>query len=253
VVTVEDFHKVYAGVSVVHGVSFAVRPGEVLGLVGPNGAGKTTTMKALAGMLLPTRGRLTVAGIDVVENPLEVKRKVAYLPDTPQLFSDLSIDEHLAFTASAYGVEEYERRALPLLESLDLLKHVRKAAGELSRGMRQKLAICCAYLRDPEIVMFDEPLTGLDPRGIRVLKNTIRERAERGAAVMISSHLLALVEDVCTHLLLLDSGRQRFFGPLNEIRGTLMSGDEARTLEEVFLLATDETRDEMVLTGRESG
>jgi len=239
VITVEDFHKLYSGVPVVHGISFDVRPGQVLGLVGPNGSGKTTTMKALAGMLLPSRGRLVVAGFDVAGQPVEVKRRVAYLPDSPQLFSDLSIAEHLAFTAAAYGIDDYERRALALLETWELIDHVKKPAGELSRGMRQKAAICCAYLRDADVVMFDEPLTGLDPRGIRLLKQSIRERAERGAAVIISSHLLAMVEDVCTHLLLLNAGRQRFFGPLNDIRGALMSDAEASTLEEIFLLATE--------------
>jgi ABC-2 type transport system ATP-binding protein len=238
VISVEDFHKVYSGVPVVHGISFDVRPGQVLGLVGPNGSGKTTTMKALAGMLLPSRGRVVVAGFDVVAGSVDVKRRVAYLPDSPQLFSDLSIEEHLAFTASAYGVDDYGPRALALLESWELIDHVKKPAGELSRGMRQKAAICCAYLRDADVVMFDEPLTGLDPRGIRLLKQSILERAERGAAIVISSHLLAMVEDVCTHLLLLNAGQQRFFGPLNDIRGALADA-EANTLEEIFLLATE--------------
>lgn len=238
-ITVEDFHKLYSGVPVVHGISFDVRPGQVLGLVGPNGSGKTTTLKALAGMLLPSRGRLVVAGFDVVERPIDVKRRVAYLPDTPQLFSDLSIEEHLAFTAAAYGIDDYEQRAVSLLEAWELSDHAKKPAAELSRGMRQKAAICCAYLRDADVVMFDEPLTGLDPRGIRLLKQSIRERAARGAAVVISSHLLAMVEDVCTHLLLLNAGEQRFFGPLEDIRSAMLTDAEASTLEEIFLLATE--------------
>eukprot|EP00913_Durusdinium_trenchii_P028446 g26674.t1 len=176
--------------------------GEILGLIGPNGAGKTTTLKSLSCVIAPTQGRLTIDGFDVDHDPLEVKRRIAYVPDDPQLFPNLSVEQHLAFTASAYGVPAPDEKAGELLNTFELTHQRKKAARDLSRGMRQKLAICCAYLHDPLVLMFDEPLTGLDPRGIRRLKESISARAAEGAAIIVSSHLLAMVEDICTQLLI---------------------------------------------------
>lgn len=237
-ITVDDFHKVYEGVVAVAGLSFEVAAGEILGLVGPNGAGKTTTMKTLSGVILPTSGILKVAGFDVERDALEVKRRLAYVPDDPQLFPDLSVDQHLAFTSAAYAVDGADAKAARLLEMFELDLRRKTPARDLSRGMRQKLAICCAYLHDPSVILFDEPLTGLDPHGIRVLKESILARAAAGAAVVISSHLLAMVEDICTRVLILDEGQQRFCGTLEQLRQRFISSDQAASLEKVFFLAT---------------
>lgn len=237
----QDFSKSYKGAVAVQGLSFQVGPGEVLALVGPNGAGKTTTMRCISGIIPPSAGRITVAGFDVQRQPVEAKGRLAYVPDDPKLFDALTVDEHLDFAASAYRVEDWRAKAESLLARFELTEHRRKAAIELSRGMRQKVAICCAYLHDPAVVMLDEPLTGLDPRGIRTIKDTIVERAAAGAAVIISSHLLQLVEDLCTTLLILHRGRRVFFGDLVQARQQFGAGDGAdASLEEVFFRATED-------------
>lgn len=238
-IQVDDFHKAYEDTIAVTGLSFRLAPGEILGLVGPNGAGKTTTLRTLSCLLTASRGRLVVDGCDVGADSIAVKRRLAYIADDPQLFSDLTVDEHLAFVASAYQVDNATAKAERLLSDFDLMGKRHTPAGDLSRGMRQKLAIICAYLRDPRALLFDEPLTGLDPHGIRMLKQSIRERAAAGAAVIVSSHLLAMVEDLCTHVLILESGQQRFFGTVDELREAFKSDEGQASLERIFFLATD--------------
>ena len=238
-IRVEGFHKVYRETVAVADVSFAVGAGEVLGLVGPNGAGKTTTLRALCGILPPTRGRLWVAGHDIVEEPVAAKAQLAYVPDDPSLFDALTVWEHLQFTASAYRVNDFAPTAEALIEQFELTEKRDTIAGELSRGMRQKTAICCALLHDPKAILLDEPLTGLDPRAIRTMKDVILEQARQGAAVIISSHLLSLVEDLATHLLMLHRGERLYFGPVNEARGAFGDLNSDATLEEVFLRATE--------------
>jgi ABC-2 type transport system ATP-binding protein len=245
VITVEDYHKNYREIVAVAGVTFDVRPGQILGLLGPNGAGKTTTMRAIAGIIPPTRGRLAVGGHDVASQPVEAKRLLAYVPDDPKLFDSLTVWEHLEFIAATYEVRAFEPLANRLLQQFELTEHRNKLAQELSRGMRQKVAICCAYLHDPKAILVDEPLTGLDPRGIRTMKQSLRDHAAAGAAIVISSHLLALVEDLCSHLLILHHGKSLFFGPIEQARSAFaaMSADAAgkrdTSLEELFFRATE--------------
>ena len=248
VIQVVDYHKVYRETTAVAGLSFEVLGGQVLGLLGPNGAGKTTTMRAVAGIIPPTSGRLVVGGRDVVAEPVAAKRLLAYVPDDPKLFDALTVWEHLRFTAAAYRVPHWQPAAEALLEQFELEPHRSKLAQELSRGMRQKVAICCAYLHEPSAVLFDEPLTGLDPHGIRQMKASVRQRAAAGAAVVVSSHLLALVEDLCTHLLILHHGRSLFFGPVEQARAALGSAADA-SLEDVFFRATERSpNDEIRMT-----
>ena len=237
-IRVDDFHKAYDSTVAAAGLSFEVAAGQVLGLIGPNGAGKTTTLRALAGIVSPSRGRLEVCGFDVERQPLQAKRRVAYVPDDPQLFADLTVEQHLAFIAAVYRVSDADAKAARLLDDFELSAKRTAPARDLSRGMRQKLAVCCAYLHDPQAILYDEPLTGLDPHGIRRLKQSIVERAQAGAAVIVSSHLLAMVEDICTHVLILAEGRQRFRGPLHEVCTAFGEADGAATLEEVFFRAT---------------
>jgi ABC-2 type transport system ATP-binding protein len=238
-IVVDDFHKAYGRTLAVAGVSFALQPGDILGLIGPNGAGKTTTLRALSGIIHPSQGSIAVAGHDLATDMLAAKLKLAYIPDDPQLFPDLTVEEHLAFSASAYGVRAPDEAAERLLRQFELTGKRRSAARDLSRGMRQKLAICCAYLHDPQAIFFDEPLTGLDPLGIRSLKQSMLDRAAAGAVVIVSSHLLAMVEDICTHVLILTRGEQRFFGRLDELREVYGVGSDDATLENIFFLATD--------------
>jgi ABC-2 type transport system ATP-binding protein len=238
VIEVDDFHKAFADHVAIRGISFRVAPGEILGIIGPNGAGKTTTMRAISGIIPASRGRLSIAGFDIAAEPIAAKSRLAFVPDEPPLFQDLTVEEHLSFYASIYRVSDAHRKASGLLNEFELTSKLRTPASNLSRGMRQKLAICCAYLHDPQAVLFDEPLTGLDPQGIRVLKRSLTERAEQGAAVMVSSHLLAMVEDLCTHVLILAGGVQRFFGPIDELRTSFDHVNAAARLEDMYFAAT---------------
>jgi ABC-2 type transport system ATP-binding protein len=239
VIDVFDFHKVYQQTVAVAGLTFHVGSGQIIGLLGPNGAGKTTTLRALAGIIPPTRGRLVVAGHDVVTDPVAAKRQLAYVPDDPKLFDALTVWEHLTFIASAYQVSDFRVPAERLLGQFELIEHRQKLGQELSRGMRQKVAICCAYLHAPRAILVDEPLSGLDPRGIRTMKQSLRDRAAAGAAVIISSHLLALVEDLCSHLLILDRGRQLFYGTMSAARAAFAGAAADSSLEDVFFRVTE--------------
>jgi len=238
-VQVVDYHKSYRDVIAVSGLSFEVRAGSVMGLVGPNGAGKSTTLRALAGIIPPTQGVLRIAGHDIVADPVAAKRQLAFVPDDPKLFDTLTVWEHFEFVAAAYQVAGFEQRAAELLDHLELTEKRHTVAQELSRGMRQKVAIGCAYLHDPRVILFDEPLTGLDPRGIRRLKDSIVQRARAGAAIIISSHLLALVEDLCDSLLIMQRGKALFCGPVSEARTAFAQTVDA-SLEEIFFRATGE-------------
>ena len=235
---VEDFHKNYGDTVAVAGISFEVLPGTILGLVGPNGAGKTTTMRALAGIIAPTRGALAVDGHDLADEPIAAKAALAYVPDDPKLFDQLTIWEHLQFMGAAYRVHDWQGPAEQLIKQFELTEKRDSPCSDLSRGMRQKVAICCAYLHQPKAIMFDEPLTGLDPYGIRTIKESIRQRASDGAAVMISSHLLSLVEDLCTAILVLHKGRQVLHATMSELRDQATADGRHETLEELFFRLT---------------
>ncbi len=234
---VVGYQKAYDTVLAVQNLSFRVEAGEVFGLVGPNGAGKTTTLRAAAGIIAPTAGQLLVAGHDIVKDPRRAKRSLAYVPDDPRLFDSLTVWEHLRFMGAAYGVPDWESRGESLLRTFELLEKRSALVQELSRGMRQKLALCCAYVHSPRLVLLDEPMTGLDPVGIRTLRRSIRERAQEGAGFVVSSHLLALVDDLCTHLLIMNKGRCVFAGTVEGARQAFAGGDSS--LEEVFFRATE--------------
>jgi ABC-2 type transport system ATP-binding protein len=238
-IVVEDFHKTYDLTLAVDGLSFEVGPGEILGLVGPNGAGKTTTMRALAGILEPSSGRLAIAGHDLRRDPVAAKSALAYVPDDPPLFDNLTIWEHFQFIAAAYRLRDWSDTAELLLKQFELTPKRDAACSDLSRGMRQKVAICCGYLHEPRVIMLDEPLTGLDPRGIRTMQESIRSRAAAGAAVMVSSHLLSLVEDLCTSILLMHRGRKLLHGHLADLRREAVEGGRAESLEDLFFRLTE--------------
>jgi ABC-2 type transport system ATP-binding protein len=237
-IKVENFSKSYQGFQAVRDLSFEVGPGQILGLVGSNGAGKSTTLRTLSGIIGPTAGRLSLAGHDVVDDAIAAKRNLGYIPDDPRLFDTLTVWEHLAFSASAFEVEGFAEKAEALLESFDLAKKRDALAHDLSRGMRQKVAIACAFLHDPKVLLFDEPLTGLDPLGIRMIQQAMRERAAAGAAVVISSHLLSLVQNLCSHVLVLELGECRMFGTMDEILRHVGEERDGSSLEDAFFAIT---------------
>ncbi len=237
-IDVSGLTKHYGAFTAVRDLSFAVQPGQVLGLVGPNGAGKTTTLRCIAGIIPPSAGRIAIAGHDLAATPVAAKRALAFFPDEPRLFDYLTVRQHLAFVAKIYGVADHERLAGPLLEEFEIADKADELPGALSRGMKQKLAIACGLLHSPSVLFFDEPLTGLDPLGIRRMKRSIVKRAADGAAIVLSSHLLHLLEEVCSHVLILKRGEKLADGTIPEITAQFSQGEPDVNLEEIFIRAT---------------
>src|SRR5881394_1419153 len=233
--------KSFGEFTAVRDLSFTVQPGEVLGLVGPNGAGKTTTLRVMAGIIPPTRGNVRIGGHDIAEEPIQAKQQLAFFPDEPRLFDYLTVRQHLAFVARLYGVKDHEARSLPLLEELEIADRANHLPGELSRGMKQKLAIACGLLHSPSVMIFDEPLTGLDPLGIRRMKDSILRRSKDGAAVVLSSHLLHLVEELCDIVAIIQNGKRIAYGTIDDLKWQIAQGRSDVSLEEAFLRITSET------------
>ncbi len=237
-IEVEALAKRYGNFTAVRDLTLTVRPGEVLGLVGPNGAGKTTTLRCLAGIIPATSGTVRIAGHNIATDAVAAKRALAFFPDEPRLFEYLTVRQHLNFVARIYGVRQHEAIAQPLLEEFEIVDKADQLPGELSRGMKQKLAIACGLLHAPQVMFFDEPLTGLDPLGIRRMKNSILKRARDGATIVLSSHLLHLLEEVCTHVLILKQGTKIADGTIAEVAARFSNGEPTVSLEEIFIRAT---------------
>jgi ABC-2 type transport system ATP-binding protein len=242
--TVSQVSKSFGGRILFQDASLQVNRGERIGLVGPNGAGKTTTLRCLAGIIPPTRGAVRICGFDLARQPIEAKRRLAFFSDEPRLFDYLTVNQHLTFVARIYGVADYQQTGRQLLEELEIADKADKLPVELSRGMKQKLAIACGLLHAPQVIFFDEPLTGLDPIGIRRMKDSMLKRARAGAAILISSHLLHLLEEVCSHVLILKDGRKVFDGSLGEVRQKFSEQAGGGNLEDAFFRATGETKGE---------
>jgi ABC-2 type transport system ATP-binding protein len=239
---VDHFRRTYSGAggtfTAVDDLSFAVGAGEIVGLIGPNGAGKTTTLRSIAGILRPTAGVVTIDGHDIVADPIEAKRRLAFMPDEPHLFEYLTVAEHLRLVARLYAVDDFDRRAAALLDELELTGKEGSLPGELSRGMRQKVVIACGLVRNATTLLFDEPLTGLDPIGIRRMRTTIVARARDGAAILLSSHLLHLVEEVCSRVIIMDRGRKVADGTFEELATRADLAAAGSNLEQIFLHVT---------------
>jgi ABC-2 type transport system ATP-binding protein len=239
-IRIENLVKSYGSSALaVDGLSLTVGAGEILGLVGPNGAGKTTTLRCLAGILPPTSGRIEIGGRDLQAEPVEARRRLAFVPDEPRLFENLTVMDHLRVVGRLYGVTDTPERAADLLARFELADRRDAFPSELSRGMKQKLMIALALLHRPEALVLDEPLTGLDPGAMRRMKRTVLEQAEAGASVIVSSHLLHLVQEICGRIAILRNGRKVAEGTLEEIRASLPDLGADADLEEVFLRATE--------------
>lgn len=241
-IEVTGLTKRYGEFTAVRDLSFVVRPGEVMGLVGPNGAGKTTTLRCATGIIPPTLGTVRIGGLDLKDDPVGAKRRLAFMPDEPRLFDHLTVEQHLNFVARLHGVTDWRERADAILTDLEMADKRALLPAELSRGMKQKLVIACGLLHRPTVIFFDEPLTGLDPGGIRRMKETMRRLARDGAAIILSSHLLSLVAEVCTRVLILKAGEKIADGSIADIRAHFAVAPDA-SLEEVFFRATEATPD----------
>ena len=237
-IQVSHLTKLYDTLTAVDDFSFSVAPGEVVGLIGPNGAGKTSTLRCIVGIQRPTKGTITIAGHDIDTDGVAAKQQLAFMADEPQLFDYLTVMEHLRLTARLYKIVDVEPRAAVLIKELQLEGKEQALPAELSRGMKQKVAIACGLIHEPAALLFDEPLTGLDPLGIRHMKATIVERGRRGGAVIISSHLLHLVVEICTRIVIIDRGRKVADGTLAELSAQAEMAGAGSTLEQIFLKVT---------------
>ncbi len=238
-IEVVNLTKKYGSFVAVKDFSFSVKQGEVLGLVGPNGAGKTTTLRAMAGIHPPTEGQVRICGFDIVNDAIEAKRRLAFFPDEPRLFDYLTVEEHLEFTAGIYKVRDFRALVDPLLDEFEIRDKRKALPSELSRGMKQKLMIACGFLHAPDVLIFDEPLTGLDPLGIRRMKESITRRAKAGAAVILSSHLLHLVEELCHSVAIIQNGVRIAYATIDDLKWQIAQGRGSVSLEEAFLKITE--------------
>jgi ABC-2 type transport system ATP-binding protein len=232
--------KTYGAGQGITGVGFSVKPGEIVGLLGPNGAGKTTTLKVLSGIARPQSGSVKMGGFDLLREPVAAKRSLSFVSDEPRLFDELTVDEHLAFFARLYHAPDGHERGRRILQWHGLSDRLQAFPSELSRGMVQTVSVACALLHRPRCLLLDEPLTGLDPIGMRRMRQTMQDAARQGTAVLLSSHLLPLVESLCHRLIVMNKGRVVAEGTFAEIRQTLGAAmNESSSLEELFVALTD--------------
>ncbi len=233
-----DLVKRFGDKLAVNNVSFDVRSGEVFGFLGPNGAGKTTTIKVIVGLLQPTSGTVRMAGHDVQAEPLAAKAASGYVPDTPNLYAKLSARELLRFVGDLYGLDRRAaaRRIDELLRMFDLAAAADDTIDSYSHGMQQKTSLAAALMHDPRVLVLDEPTVGLDPRSARLIKDILRQMADRGAAVMLSTHILEIAERMCDRVGIIDRGELIAVGTMDELRARDSSGEAS--LEDIFLNLT---------------
>ena len=223
----------------VDGLDLTVRQGELYALLGPNGAGKTTTLRMVAGLLTPDAGNVEIFGIDLAADPTGAKQNIAYLPDDPMLYAKLKPTEYLEFVAGLWGIEaaEAEPRARRLLDWLDLSRHAHELTEGFSRGMKQKLALAGALIHAPQLLILDEPLTGLDAAAARLVKDLLLEHVRTGGTVVLTTHILEVAERLAQRIGIIKHGRLIAQGTLDELRRQTDGG----TLEDVFLQLTGQS------------
>jgi ABC-2 type transport system ATP-binding protein len=236
---VNELYKYYREFPAVAGVSFQVNPGEIVGLLGPNGAGKTTLLRCISGILALSAGQVSINGFDLIHNPREAKQRLAFVPEVPSLYELLTVREHLRFIAMCFNrLERYERIGDRLLLKFDLLEKADEFVATLSKGMKQKLAVACALVHDANVLLLDEPLIGIDPRGAREFKVELTEQRDAGNAILISTHLLDTAERFCDRVIILAKGKKIAEGTMEQLRAA--SNMAGATLEDVFLRLTEE-------------
>ncbi|MFP4474663.1 MAG: ABC transporter ATP-binding protein [Desulfatibacillaceae bacterium] len=232
--------KRYGKVMAVNGLDLSVGSGEIFGFIGPNGAGKTTTIRMMGGLVAPTAGTVRINGIDMAKRPEEAKRHIGFIPDRPFLYDKLTGTEFLRFTADLYRVppELFPERSEKLLRMFSLWQWADELIESYSHGMKQRLIMCAAFLHDPAVIIVDEPMVGLDPRGIRLVKDILREQSEKGVTVFLSTHTLQVAQDLCHRIAVISRGNIIAQGSTSDLR--TRSGASEEDLEAVFLRLTEE-------------
>ncbi len=232
--------KEYKSVRAVNDLSFTIPPGEIVGIIGPNGAGKTTAMRCIAGILRPTSGQIRINGYDLQSHQALAKSGLAFVPEVPSLYELLTVDEHLRFVAMCYGtLDVYESQGNALLEKYHLTEKRNELIATLSKGMRQKFSVACAMVHRANVLLFDEPLIGIDPAGVAEFKADLAHARDSGSSIMISTHLLDTAERLCDRIFIVARGQLLFEGTLTDLRAR--SNRSEATLEQLFLDITGET------------
>lgn len=242
ILRLDRLSRYFKKLAAVSDLSLSLEAGEIVALLGPNGAGKTTALRCIAGLLQPTSGTIEVAGINVAANPIEAKRSLAYVPEVPAPYDLLTVEEQLQFITRAYGLKSASSEITKLLERFELDGKRREFCVTLSKGMKQKLALACAFVRRPALYLLDEPLIGIDPRGAKELKDLVVERSREGSAIVVSTHMLDTAERLASRMMILDRGRLLAEGSLKDLHEEARLGSVA-TLEEVFLKLTMESEE----------
>lgn len=236
---VVDLIKEYKKLRAVDRLSFRIEPGEIVGLLGPNGAGKTSCLRCIAGILRPTAGLVLINGHDIIVDQARAKAGLAFVPELPSLYELLTVDEHLKFVAMCFGtLDVYDEIGPMLLERYALQEKRNDLVATLSKGMRQKLSIACALVHRANVLLFDEPLIGIDPAGVHEVKQEILRAKEMGCSILISTHLLDTAEKLCDRVIILRRGVKVAEGTLDQLRAS--SNMEGAGLEALFLKLTSE-------------
>lgn len=227
---IKNLTKTYGEKKAVDSLSLHIAPGEIYGFIGHNGAGKTTTLKSVAGILQFDEGEISIDGVSVRKNPLECKKRLAYIPDNPDIYEFMTGIKYLNFVADIFGVSSEERaeRIEKYADLFELTKDLADPVSSYSHGMRQKLAVISAWLHEPGLIIMDEPFVGLDPKAAHTLKGMMREFCDKGNAIFFSTHVLEVAEKLCDKIAIIKDGRLVRSGTMEEVRG-----DDS--LEEVFL------------------
>ena len=243
--SINNLVKKYKTTLAVDDISFTVADGEILCLLGPNGAGKTTILRSIAGIIQPNAGSIVINGFDLSKDEQNAKRSIAFVPETPSLYDMLTVYEHLRFIAMAYNtLDRLDERAADLLEKFDLMNKKNELVLSLSKGMKQKLAVVCAFIHDARVLLFDEPLIGIDPKGARELKDMMVAARDAGCSVLVSTHMLDTAERLCDRVLIIDSGHKIFEGTLDEIHVKVQMSKDA-SLEDMFLKLTEDSANDI--------
>lgn len=239
-IEVKNLKKQYGRVLAVDSLNLTLLPGEIFGFIGPNGAGKTTTIRIMGGILSPSEGTVIIDGIDMAREPERAKKRIGFIPDRPYLYDKLTGWEFMRFSAELYGVGEdvFEERASALLKMFSLWEWVDGLIESYSHGMKQRLIISAALLHDPSVIIVDEPMVGLDPTGIRLVKDLLRLKAREGKTVFMSTHSLGVAEDICDRIGIINRGALIAMGTTKELNRT--AGFAEADLESVFLKLTEE-------------
>lgn len=237
-VKVENLTGGYGKRPVIKNMNFELKKGEIVGLIGLNGAGKSTTIKHMLGLLTPMEGELTISDINIKEDVETYRRKLSYIPESPVIYEELTLQEHIYMTAMAYGIDKKTAldRAMPLLKRLRLENELKVFPIHFSKGMKQKVMIVCAFLVEPAQYIIDEPFLGLDPLGIQTMLDLIVERRNQGASVLMSTHILATAERYCDRFIILHKGKLIAMGNLDELREK--TGLTNATLDDIYIHLT---------------